>query len=145
MKLDTKKAEQRMEKIQERPEKKIKVSSKFVTALAIVSILGFIGIISETLFAKPISGYVESLWMFIVGLAFILEARIRRLKTISKGLTPGNFTHFTTAVIGSIAILTGLFSFPLIGFSTPGFDAIKGIISIIAVLVIILQTWFVKS
>src|SRR3989338_7204233 len=85
-------------------DRKVKVSHKFIIALSIVSILGFIGIVSETLFAKNISTYIESLWMIIIA---------------------------------------GILSSPYINFQNPSFLAIKGIVSIIAILVIIIQTWII--
>ena len=80
--------------------KRSKVSRGFVTILAIVSIIGFIGIISETLFYYDLGGYIESAWMMIIGLGLIIEARIRRLRTIKQGLNPGNFTNLITVIIG---------------------------------------------
>ena len=121
-------------------EGKVKISSKFITTLAIVSIIGFMGIISQTLFNFDMNQYVESLWMFIIGIGMMIEAKIRRLKTLPEGITPNNFTHLTTIIIGVLAILAGIFSFPFIRIETPAFLAIKGIVSIIAIIVIILQT-----
>ena len=123
----------------------IKVSEKFIVALAIVSILGFIGIVSETLFERDISFYVESLWMIIIGLGFILEVRFRKLKSVSKGLSSNNFADLTTLVIGIIAVIAGVFSFPLWRIDTPGFLAIKGIVASIAILAIVIETWIVRS
>ena len=127
-------------------DKKIKVSQKFVIALSIVSILGFLGIASKTILSTDITNYVESLWMFVIGLGLIIEAKIKSLKSLSKKLTQDNFTHLVTAIIGGIAILAAIFSFPLlkIQIENPAFFAIKGIISIIAVVVIIIQTWIVE-
>lgn len=110
-------------------------------ALAIVSILGFVSIISYTLFNKDISMYVESLWMFIIGTGLIAEASWKKLKTLDKGLNSNNFTHLTTIIIGIIAIIAGILSFPSINIQNPSFLAIKGIISIIAIIFIIIQTW----
>src|SRR3989338_2479015 len=103
-------------------DRKVKVSHKFIIALSIVSILGFIGIVSETLFAKNISTYIESLWMIIIGLGLVIEANIKRLRNLIK---------------------EGILSSPYINFQNPSFLAIKGIVSIIAILVIIIQTWII--
>ena len=130
--------------IQESNDKgKVKISSRFITTLAIVSILGFVGIVSQTLFEFNMSHYVESFWMFIIGIGMMIEAKIGRLKTLKNGLNSNNFTHLTTVVIGALAILAGIFSFPAIRIETPAFLAIKGIVSIIAIIVIILQTWII--
>ena len=126
-------------------EKKIKVSHRFVTALSLVSILGFIGIVSYTLFGFDLNNYVEASLMFIIGVGLILEANLNTLKLIKiEGLTRNNFTHLTTIIIGAIAVLAGVFSFPGIRIETHSFLAIKGIISLIAIIFIIIQTWVVE-
>lgn len=124
-------------------EGKVRVSSKFISILSIVSILGFIGIISQTIFNFNISTYIEALWMLIIGIGIIIEAKLKKLKSLSERITPNNFTHLTTIVVGSLAIIAGIFSFPFIRIETPAFLAIKGIVSIIAIIVIILQTWII--
>jgi len=123
--------------------RKVKLSHRFVTALSIVSILGFLGIVSETLFGYDLRGYVEAGLMLIIGTGMVLEANLEKIKTIRKGLTSGNFTHLTTVVIGIIAIVAGIFSLPPIRVETAGFLAIKGIMSIIAIIVIFIQTWVI--
>lgn len=127
-------------------ERKVRVSQKFVIALSIVSILGFAGIVSQTIFNTDITAYIESLWMFVIGIGLVIEGRLKSLKSLSKKLTSNNFAHLTTVVIGIIALIAGFFSFPLlkIQIENPAFTAIKGIISIIAILVIIIQTWILK-
>ena len=134
-----------MEEKEGTKKERIKVSSKFVTALSIVSIIGFLGIISETIFNKNITPYVEAFWMMIVGIGLIFEAKIKMLKTVTKGLDSNNFPHLTTTVVGAIAIMAGFFSFPNWRLTSPAFLAIKGIIAVIAVIVIIIQTWIIDS
>ena len=124
-------------------DKQIKISQRFVTALSIVSILGFLGIISQTIFNFDSAHHVEALLMFIIGLGLILEAKLKRIKSVSQGFTSNNITHLITIIIGAIAILAGIFSFPGIRFENPSFLAIKGIISIIAIIIIIIQTWVI--
>ena len=123
---------------------KAKVSQKFVTALAIVSILGFSGVVSQSFFNFDSSDYIESFLMLIIGTGLIIEAKIKKLKSLSRGLTSNNITHLTSFIIGLIAIIAGIFSFPLIRIINPSFLAIKGIISIIAIAVIIIQTWIIE-
>jgi len=131
------------EKIKEK--RKLKLSRKFIYALSLVSILGFVGIISETFFEYNLHFYVESLLMLIIGMGMIFESKSKSLISIKDtGLTSSNFTHLTTVVIGTIAILAGIFSFPQIRIENSSFLAIKGIISVIAIIVIIVQTWVVE-
>lgn len=124
-------------------DEKVKVSHRFVTALSIVSIFGFLGIVSQTIFNYNLSFYVESMLMLIIGVGLMIEARIKKLKSLAKGITSTNITHLTTIIIGFIALLAGIFSFPGLRLEFQAFLAIKGIISIIAILVIIIQTWVI--
>lgn len=124
--------------------KKVKVSESFIIALAVVSIIGFIGIVSGSLFNKNISQYTESLLMIVIGIGLIIEAEIKKLKSLKRqGITPTNFTHLTTAIIGGFAFLAGVLSFPAINLQNPAFLAVKGIVSIIAIIFIIIQTWII--
>jgi hypothetical protein len=120
---------------------KVKVSQRFVTALSVVSILGFIGIVSETLFGVDLKFYVEALLMFVIGIGLVIEVKWSELKTVRNGLDRENFTDITTVVIGFVAIIAGIFSLPFFRFESPSFLAIKGIIAIIAIVIIVIQTW----
>lgn len=125
---------------------KIKVSHYFVSVLSIVSIIGFIGIVSESLFYYDLGNYVEALLMLIVGIGLILEGKLTIFKKVKKeGLNSDNFAHLTTVVVGFVAMIAGVFSFPEIRFENPAFISIKGIVSIIAIIVIILETWIIKT
>jgi len=122
-----------------------RVSRSFVNILAIISILGFISIISYTLFNHDIEKYIQSLWLGILGLGFILEANPSRLiRAIREKLEERNFTATTTFIVGVLAIIAGFLSLPQINVENPVFLAIKGIMSIIAIIFIIVQTWIIK-
>lgn len=131
------------EKNKEFKNSNIKVSSKFVTALAIVSIIGFSSIVSETILGINVSFYAEALLMLIIGAGLMLEAKVKKLGTITKGLNQSNFTYLITAIIGFIAMIAGIFSLPQIRLEYPSFLAIKGIIAIIAIIIIVIQTWII--
>lgn len=125
--------------------KRVTASNQFITMLAIVSIIGFLGIISETLFDFNFEFYVEALLMFVIGIGLVLEGKLSTFMRIkSEGLTPINFTHLVTVIIGIVAALAGVFSLPQIRIETQGFLAIKGIVSVIAIIVIIIQTWIIE-
>lgn len=119
-------------------------SQKFIIALSIVSIAGFLSIVMETIFNFSLDVYLDFVLMLTVGIGLLVDANFHTLKTLRHGLTPDNFTHLIVAVIGFLAILAGIFSLPQILVEHPLFLSIKGIISIIAILVIIVQTWFTK-
>lgn len=123
----------------------VKASHYFVLVLALVSIAGFLGIVGETLFDYNIQLYVEAFLMIIVGIGFVVEGEFTKLGRIKReGMTPKNFTQLTTVIIGLLALISGIFSFPGIRVENPGFLAMKGIVSIICIAFIIIQTWVIE-
>lgn len=126
--------------------KVLTASHTFVVVLALVSIIGFIGIVSSTLFEFDLSFYAEGAMMIIMGVGFVLEGDVRSLWYLRKiGLTPKNFANVTTVVIGIIAFFAGILSIPPIRIEHHGFLAVKGILSVIAIVIIVIQTWIVES
>lgn len=129
-------------KVVDKNSQRKRTSRNFVIALSIVSIIGFLSIILESLFYADISAYIETLWLITLGLGLILEVSIKELKKIKvKGLTSEMLGKITMMIVGSIAIIAGLLSIPQINIQNASFLAVKGIISILAVIFIILQTW----
>jgi len=122
---------------------KVKVSPRFVTALSIVSIVGFVGILSETLFNYDLKFYVEAILMFVIGIGMVIEVKWSELKSVRQGLDRENFTDITTVVIGFVAVVAGIFSLPFFRIDNPSFSAIKGIVAIIAIVIIVIQTWVI--
>jgi len=121
------------------------ISKAFVSILAIISILGFISIISYTFFNINTQAYVETLWLVILGLGFIIEANpVQLFHRIRNRLEERNFTATTTFIIGALAVVAGTLSLPQINIQNPAFLAVKGIISMIAIVFIVIQTWVVK-
>src|SRR3989344_6895902 len=126
-----------VEKKVKRERKAVTASNKFVSTLAIVSIVGFVGIVSYTLFGKDINNYVEAFWIFVIGVGLLIESKAWTLKRIKEeGFTHSNFVNLTTGIVGVIAIIAGILSLPPIRVDTPGFLAVKGIMGIIAIVVI---------
>ncbi len=118
----------------------------FKNVLSIISIVGFIGIISETLFYLNLTEYVKFAWMTIMGIGLFIEADSWKLikKIQQNGFEGENFHRLVTATVGTLATIIGILTFPIWNITSPGFLAIKGTISIIAVLYIIIQTWFIR-
>ncbi|MFH1592999.1 MAG: hypothetical protein ABIB47_06565 [Candidatus Woesearchaeota archaeon] len=120
-------------------------SHTLVMALALVSILGFAGIISRTLFDYDPTYYGEALLMLIIGAGLVIEGQVFKLGRIKKeGLTPKNFTHLITLVVGAIAVVAGILSLPAIRVENQGFLAVKGILGVIAIVIIVIQTWIIE-
>lgn len=123
----------------------VNVSERFVIILAVVSILGFLGIVFQTIFNIVLQEYIESSWLIIIGIGLIAEIKIGQLKLIKKtGLDSSNFADLITLIIGLVAIIAGILGLPFFGISNPGFDATKGIVSIIAIVIIVIQTWIAR-
>ncbi|MFH1451768.1 MAG: hypothetical protein ABIF88_01190 [archaeon] len=120
------------------------ISKVFLTALAIVSILGFLEIISLGFFEIDISFHAEALLMIIIGVALIAEAQLKKIRSIKNGLTHNNFSRLITIIFGLIAIVAGTFSFPGLRFENNVFLAVKSLLALIAIVIIIIQTWIVK-
>ena len=134
------------ENAKKRKIQEFKIFQRFVIILSVVSILGFSSVVSETLFNIIIDNYVEALWMLILGIGLILEIKLQKLRSIYRGgLTRDNFTYIITIIIGLFAIFAGIFSIPFIRINNPSFIAIKGILAIIAISIIVIQTWFIKK
>lgn len=125
--------------------KKSGASRNFVIALSVVSIIGFLTIITESLFFWNTSIYQDTLWLVVLGLGLIFETSIREIKSIKKkGLNSDLLGKVTMLVVGSMAIVAGLLSLPQVSLSHPVFLAIKGIIAILAIIFIIVQTWIIE-
>ncbi|MBU0894452.1 MAG: hypothetical protein KKF48_05100 [Nanoarchaeota archaeon] len=126
--------------------KRARVSRKFVIALSVVSIIGFFSIMTESLFNFSIGDYIETLWLFVLGGGLILETSINELKKIkANGLNSNMLGKVTMIVVGTIAVIAAILSLPQINMQNPTFLAIKGIISILAIIFIIIQTWISKK
>jgi hypothetical protein len=144
-KVKSDKAESLPKVSQQNVSKKI-VSTKFLTMMSLVSLIGFFGIAMKTLFEQDVDAYVEISWLLLLGLELVLESDLKSMLRIKKtGLTSEKFTKLVTAVIGFIAILTGILLLPQIGLRTPALLAIQGVISVVAIIFIILQTWVLKQ
>src|SRR3989344_3829543 len=74
-------------------------TAQVVIILALISILGFVGIISETIFYYDLKGIIESLWILILGTGLLIETKYQKLKSMRRGLTNENFPHMTNFVI----------------------------------------------
>lgn len=134
------------ENTKKRKVQEFKAFQRFVIILSVVSIIGFAGVVSESIFDLVLDDYVEALWMVILGIGLILEVKLQKLRSISRGgITRDNFTYIITIILGIFAIFAGIFSIPAIRIDNPSFVSIKGILAIIAISIIIIQTWFIKN
>ncbi|MEX0920960.1 MAG: hypothetical protein WDZ62_01725 [Candidatus Pacearchaeota archaeon] len=120
-------------------------SNVFVSVLAIVSIMGFTAIISESWFGFGLTSYVESLILLVLGTGFLLESEPKLIFKKRREIDEINFGRLTTFVVGCLSVIAGILSFPHINIQHYVFLSIKGLISFIAIIFIIIQTWFIKK
>jgi len=141
--MKTKKGDKRIVKKSPRRDlRRRRASRNFVIALSVVSIIGFLSIMIESLFYLDVSDYIDTLWLIVLGLGLILETTIRELKSVKKrGLTSDYLGKVTMIIVGGLAVIAGILSLPQINVQNASFLAVKGIISILAIIFIILQTW----
>lgn len=125
---------------------KRKVSTRFAGVLAIISITGFLEIILTRLFGVSINAYSAFLWLLIMGFGFIIVSRPKSLyESSKKKFDETSFSRLTTFVLGVIAIVAAVLSLPFINVNHPILSASMGIISIIAIIFIVVQTWIIKE
>lgn len=122
-----------------------KPTNYFVQVLAIVSIMGFLTILSKSWFEFELSIYVEALTLLFLGLGFIMESEPRVLFSKDVTINKRNFSRLTTFTIGAIAAIAGFLSFPFINVQHFVFLAIKGVIAFIAIVFIAVETWIIKN
>jgi hypothetical protein len=122
---------------------KNKTTTPFLYSLAIISILGFLAIIGDTWFNfNFLDKNLSPLILITLGVGLIIEGQIRRWKHFRKGgLTSNEISHIVTGVVGIISLIIGLLS--LVNFTNPTFDAMKGVISSIGIVIIMVETWVV--
>jgi len=131
---------------QEVSKRKKKVSTKFVGVLALISIIGFLEIIIFSFFEFDLRDYSSFFWLIIMGMGFLIIARPRIFyKKAKESFTELSFYRLTTLVVGTLAMIAGFLSLPQFGLTHPIFLAIKGVISIIAIIFIIFQTWIIRD
>jgi len=134
-----------MKEVKRMEKKKSGTSRNFLIALSVVSIIGFLSITTESLFNFSIGHYVESLWLITLGIGLISETSIKEIKSIKKkGLTSEMLGKVTMIVIGALAVVASILSLPQLNIQNATFLSVKGIISILAIIFIIIQTWVNK-
>ncbi|MDA3836015.1 MAG: hypothetical protein PF542_00170 [Nanoarchaeota archaeon] len=124
---------------------KRRVSTKFVGVLAIISIIGFANIISESMANFSISLYFDSIWLFVIGIGFIVVSKPKNLyEGAKKQISDASFSGLTTSIIGALAITAAVLTLPQINVSHTSLDTIKAMISFISIIFIIFQTWVME-
>ena len=123
--------------------RQLKISTALGYSLAIISIIGFLGIIASVFAGFDfITNNTAGIILVVLGFGLAVEGQIKKWKNFrGSGYSSTEITHVITGLIGIMAIFVGILS--LVGLQGATLLAIEGIISIIAVVIIVLQTWVV--
>lgn len=122
---------------------KHKATPTFLQILAIASIIGFLIIIGEALLSYDLGKYSAPALLMIFGIGLMIEGQVRLWKSMVKsGLNNKELVHIITGTVGILSFVVGALSFFIVNSSL--FKSTQIIISIIAVVVIIFETWLVK-
>jgi hypothetical protein len=117
----------------------------FVYVLGIVSALGFVAIAVKSLLGVDFNAWATSLIFGILGIGLIVQGNILQTKKMLKGgLTKQEISNISTSVLGLFSILTGFVTSPLIATESQVFLTIQGIVSIIAIIIILFQMVNIK-
>jgi hypothetical protein len=124
---------------------KPKEATKFAGIMSLISIIGFANIITQSLFEISITPYFNSVLLFLIGIGFMMAARPKNLYEGSKRyFTETSVARLTTFVIGLLSIAASVLTLPEVSLVHPALETIKSIISVIAILFIVFQTWVLE-
>jgi len=124
---------------------------QFQDFLAVVSVLGFLTIFVASIYsALDIGPWVDGLLFIIIGVALMLSGGVQVLfRMLEDGLTNKEITKILTILVGLTSFLVGIFTFPIDAFrglqTVPVVGGIKTIISALAIIIIVADSWISKS
>lgn len=126
------------------------ITIRFVEFLAIVSIAGFFGIFMTSLAGVDLSAWIEGFFFIVLGIALIISGGIQFIfKYMQGGLTNDEITKIMTIIVGVASLVVGIFTFPIGLFSRiqsiPLVDGVKALVSLLAIIVIAVDTWIGKK
>lgn len=120
-----------------------KVKINFIKILAIISILGFIGIALDSFKIIDLRNEIVGLTFVLVGIGLFIEGNIRSFfKMFRNGLTKSEVSHIMAIVMGFFGILAGMLT--IFNVQNETFEIIKAILSIAIIIIIAVETWLVK-
>lgn len=113
---------------------------KFGTYLAIISVIGFLGILITSLTDVDVGGWADALLFLIIGGALMIAGGIKFfIKYFENGLTRSEINRIVTIVVGASAFIVGILTVPFFNIEYPVIDGIKAIIASIAIITIIVE------
>lgn len=119
---------------------------KFLFFLVMIDLVGFGSIIADNFFDINLIAYGEFAWILLFSFAMIMLSDINKLISLGeKSFRSEHFASLVTCIIGIMAFFVAILSLPQINLTSPVIDSVKGIISIIAIVYIILEAWVIQT
>lgn len=119
---------------------------KFLFFLIMIDLTWFASVMSDNLFNMNLQDYGEFAWIFLFSLGLIMVSDLKKLTNVrKKGLKSDIFASLVTFTIGVMALVVAIFSLPNIAIDSPTIRSVKGIIAMIAIIYVFLETWVVEE
>ena len=116
-------------------------------ALALVSILGFLTIISQEIFNYELNSWTNGLMFIIIGSGIVLIGSFWTAIEWQNGIDEREAANILFTIVGISSVIVGFIELPIeltSSIDIPALGGIKAIIAIFAIIFISLQTFFVK-
>lgn len=123
--------------------RKMKTRAGFDTSLVWISVIGFVGILSESLNLFNLHPWMSSIILAIAGLGLLEEGRVREIRNWARdGIKGIEYSYILTIMIGIGALVMSIITLPFISIETPATNTFKGIIAVFAIAIILLQKYY---
>ena len=117
-------------------------------SLAITSILGFSAIVSQVLFNYTIDQWINGFLFLIIGAGITLIGSIWSAVNWKDGIDTKELGYILFTVTGILSMIVGLIELPISFldniFYAPGFQGVKAVVAMFAIILIFLETFLVK-
>jgi hypothetical protein len=113
--------------------------------MILIDLVWFFTVVADYLLGMKTSVYFDFFWVLLFAMGLLIISDVNKIWNIRhEGWHSENFANLITFVIGILAIITAFASLPSIHKSSPVFTAIKGILALIAIFYVVIETWLVK-
>lgn len=120
----------------------------FRQLLAVVSILGFLSILFNSLFEVNAAGWIDSVLFVLIGVGLMIIGGVRMVwKYFENGLTDVEISKILTIIVGIFSTIVGILIMPVDPFGVmdaPQLGGVKAVIAVLTITIIMVETWVRK-
>ena len=125
--------------------KKSKTRKGFDSALAFISLFGFLVIALNSFTELNLSPWTTTFFMIVAGVGLMLEGRVITIGSwIKDGVQGNEVTYLLTIVFGMFMIISGIFAMPGVDILADKSSVIIGLSAIFSMIFISFQKWVVN-